>query len=73
MKRNIGTIDRVLRILAGIALIAWGIHQQNWIGAVGLLPLLTALVGFCPAYCPLGINTAGKRGGGCGCGHDHGE
>jgi hypothetical protein len=72
MNANVGTIDRTLRILAGLGLIAYGIVNQSWVGAIGLVPLLTGLVRFCPVYCPLGINTAGKSGGGdggsCGCG-----
>lgn len=68
MKPNIGTIDRIIRILAGLGLIAYGIINQSWIGAIGALPLLTGLFRFCPAYCPLGINTCGKDGqGGGGC------
>ncbi len=66
MKKNIGTVDRVLRIIAGLGLIAYGVVYQNWIGAIGAVPLLTALIGFCPLYCPLGINTKGKGGGCCG-------
>ncbi len=58
MKKNAGTIDRTLRILAGITLItltllgtigAWG-----WIGVV---PLLTGAIGNCPVYTVLGIKT----------------
>ncbi len=66
MKPNIGTIDRILRIVTGLGLIAWGLITRNWLGALGLLPLVTGLIRFCPAYCPLGINTTGKGGhGGC--------
>jgi uncharacterized membrane protein YfcA len=58
MKANVGGIDKILRILAGIALIALTltgtIGMWGWIGVV---PLLTALVGFCPAYSLLGLNT----------------
>lgn len=66
MKKNIGIVDRIIRIIVGLGLIAYGIINNNWIGAIGAVPLLTALVGFCPLYCPFGINTSGK--GGCGCG-----
>ena len=70
MKRNLGTADRVIRAFVGIALIAYGILNQSWIGAIGAIPLLTALVGFCPLYCPLRLSTAGgdKCGGGGCCG-----
>lgn len=57
-KTNEGTIDRVLRILVGIALIAIVFvgPKTPW-GWVGLVPLLTGLVGTCPLYTILGIRT----------------
>lgn len=58
MNTNIGSIDRMLRIVAGLGLISlafWG-PETPW-GYVGAVPLLTALVGFCPAYRLLGICT----------------
>jgi hypothetical protein len=61
MTKNIGSIDRVIRIVAGLALIAWGVMAQNWWGAIGIVPLATALIGWCPAYAPFGINTGAKN------------
>jgi hypothetical protein len=57
-KTNEGTIDRVLRVLVGLALIAIAFvgPQTPW-GWVGLVPLLTGLVGTCPLYTVLGIRT----------------
>lgn len=58
MKANIGTADRILRIIAGatlIALAATGIIGV-W-GYLGVVPLVTAFVRFCPAYLPFGIST----------------
>ena len=55
MTKNIGGIDRVIRIVIGSALIAWGYTAQNWLGAIGLVPLFTAAIGWCPAYAPFGI------------------
>ena len=57
MKCNVGNKDRLLRIIAGLAIIAAGVFYHNWLGAIGLVPLLTALVRFCPAYAVLGITT----------------
>ena len=57
MKKNMGTLDRALRALVGLALIGWGVSAQNWWGAVGLIPLFTATLSWCPLYVPLGINT----------------
>lgn len=57
-KTNEGTIDRALRVLVGLALIAIVFvgPQTPW-GWVGLVPLLTGLVGNCPVYSLLGIRT----------------
>ncbi len=63
MKANVGTIDRVLRIVIGLGIIGYGVVNQTWLGAIGLVPILTAVFRFCPAYCPLGINTSGKNHG----------
>ncbi len=58
MKANVGTIDRVLRIVVGLVLI--GLSLGGVIGAwgwIGLLPLATGIFRFCPAYTLLGIKT----------------
>ena len=62
MTRTEGSIDRTLRILLGLALIAIVFigPQTPW-GWVGLVPLLTGLVGFCPLYRLVGINTCRIR------------
>lgn len=46
-----------MRVLAGAGLLAWGYVEQNWLGAIGLVPLITAAIGWCPAYAPFGIKT----------------
>ena len=58
MSRNEGNIDRALRIIAGLALLALVFvgPQTPW-GWIGIVPLVTGLVGFCPLYRLLGINT----------------
>lgn len=57
MTKNVGSIDRVIRIALGVALLVWGYISANWLGAIGLVPLFTAAVGWCPAYAPFGIKT----------------
>ncbi len=62
MTRNVGSIDRVLRIIVGLGLISlafWG-PKTMW-GWIGLVPLFTAVVGWCPPYALLGINTCGRK------------
>ena len=62
MTANVGIIDRVLRIVVGLALIATAVglfgpsYQTAW-GWVGIVPLATGLVSWCPAYTVLGIRT----------------
>lgn len=57
MKQNVGGIDRILRLVVGLAVIAWGIYAKNWWGAVGAIPLFTALINWCPAYTLFGLST----------------
>lgn len=60
MKPNVGGIDRILRILVGLGLLGAGYYYQSWWGLVGLLPLLTGFVRFCPAYLPFGLSTCSR-------------
>jgi len=57
MKHNVGGIDRTLRIIVGLVVIGWGVYAQNWWGAIGLVPLLTGVIGWCPAYLPFGLSS----------------
>ena len=61
MKPNVGGVDLAIRIVAGLAIVGVGIACQSWWGAIGLLPLGTALIRWCPPYALLGINTCGKE------------
>ena len=64
MKANVGGIDRILRIAAGIGLLAFfalGEGTARYWGLVGLVPLATGLFGFCPVYPLLGLNTGPVR------------
>ncbi len=58
--KNVGSIDRVIRIIAGVAILGAGYYFKNWWGAIGIVPLVTALLGWCPAYSLFGINTGAK-------------
>ena len=60
MKPNVGTIDRVLRVVVGLALITLAATGTIGVwGWIGVLPLLTAVFSFCPAYFMIGTNTCG--------------
>jgi type IV secretory pathway TrbD component len=52
MFHNVGGADRVVRIVAGLAIIAAGIYFGSWLGAIGVIPLATGLFRWCPAYLP---------------------
>ena len=58
MTRNEGTVDRVLRVIVGLAILSLAFvgPKTAW-GYVGLIPLITGLVGTCPIYMMLGIRT----------------
>lgn len=57
MKCNVGKIDRVIRVVIGLALLLGGLYFGSWWGAIGLAPLLTAAIGWCPLYSPFGLST----------------
>ena len=60
MKKNVGTIDKWIRIILGIALLALIFILQSdwrWIGLIGIIPLVTGLVNYCPIYALFGIHT----------------
>ena len=60
MKANVGSADKVIRIIVGIALLAWallGTGSMHALGWIGIVPIATALFGFCPLYTLLGIRT----------------
>ena len=59
MNRNEGTLDRVVRVVLGLALLALVfVGPQTLLGLVGIVPLVTGLVGFCPLYRLIGLSTA---------------
>ena len=57
MKLNVGGIDRILRIVAGLALIVWALMGGPVWAWIGVVPLATGLIGWCPAYAPFGLST----------------
>ncbi len=62
MKQNVGSIDRTIRIVVGLGLISLVfIGPQTVWGWIGVVPLATALIGWCPPYALLGINTCGTK------------
>ena len=61
MKCNVGKTDRVIRVLLGLVLIVLGLYFNTWWGAIGVIPLVTAAVGWCPLYVPFGLSSCSTR------------
>lgn len=65
MTKNIGNIERILRIVIGAALVlgyfVGGQGSYSWLYLLGLIPLATGLIGWCPPYQLLGINTCSRK------------
>jgi hypothetical protein len=63
MSTNVGTVDRIARVVIGLVLIAYAVplgfpHTGwNWVGWIGVVPIITAIVGNCPAYSVFGFST----------------
>lgn len=57
---NVGKADRVIRAVAGVALIGWAVVSGNVLGYIGIIVVLTSVFGLCPLYSLLGINTGCK-------------
>lgn len=64
MTKNIGNVERIIRFIVGLGILSLiFILEGNarWWGLVGLVPIATAAMGYCPPYAWLGINTCGKE------------
>ena len=67
MTKNVGTVDRVIRIVVGLVLIAYALKLGmpatgwNWVGWIGVIPLITGLLGSCGLYSIIGVNTCSTK------------
>ena len=64
MNKNVGTVDKVIRVIVAIALFSLLFVLQGnlkWLGLIGLVPFVTAFAGFCPLYSIVGIRTCAKN------------
>ena len=61
MKCNVGPIDRLLRIIVGLAIAILGIVFDSWNGVIGIVPLATGLFAWCPLYVPFKLSTLKKE------------
>lgn len=60
MKCNVGRTDRIVRVIIGLAIIWAGFYYENWWGVIGIAPLASAAIGYCPIYPPFKFSTRGK-------------
>jgi len=60
MTCNIGKVDKIIRLVLGVVIISLGVMYNSWWGAIGLILIITALVGWCALYAIFGINTGCK-------------
>ena len=61
MKLNMGKLDRSLRVVLGLFILAVGMIYQSWWGLIGLVPLGTAFIGWCPLYAPFKFSTRREK------------
>ncbi|MBI3547342.1 MAG: DUF2892 domain-containing protein [Gammaproteobacteria bacterium] len=64
MDKNVGSIDKIIRIVIGLALLSLlFILQGNvrWFGLIGVVPILTVVTGWCPVYSLIGVNTCRSK------------
>lgn len=60
MKANVGSADRIIRFILGAVIIVLGFYFKSWWGVVGIVPIITGLVNYCPAYSLIGVSTKTK-------------
>ena len=61
MKKNMGILDRRIRIILGLLIVAAGIYFKTWWGLVGVVFLATSLISWCPLYVPFRLSTRKTR------------
>jgi hypothetical protein len=61
MKYNVGTADRLMRIVVGLLIAILGVWFNSWWGLIGIIPIATGLIKWCPLYVPLKISTVKKE------------
>lgn len=61
MIQNVGNAERVVRVVAGLAICGAGVYFHSWWGLIGLGPIATGAMGYCPPYQVFGINTCSMK------------
>jgi hypothetical protein len=58
---NVGKIDKSVRLIIGVVIAALGFYYSSWWGLLAIIPIFTAIWGFCPLYSLFKINTSKKE------------
>jgi len=58
---NVGKTDKIIRWIIGIVIAALGLYYKSWWGLLAIIPIATAIFGFCTLYIPFKINTCKKK------------
>lgn len=61
MTKNIGKVDKVARIVVGVIFIVLGMMTGSWLGIIGIIPIATAVLNWCPFYTLLNMNTCNDK------------
>jgi sulfite exporter TauE/SafE len=61
MKQNIGSTDKIIRIILGIVIVALGYYYKSWWGLIAVIPFLTAFISFCPLYPIFSLSTKKEK------------
>jgi len=61
MEKNVGSTDKIIRYILGVLIIGAGIMYNSWWGIIGIVPIFTAALGWCPLYNILGTTTKKKK------------
>lgn len=61
VQNNVGSIDRILRIVVGLGLVTWMVMGGPLWALIGVVPLVTGVLGWCPAYLPFGFSTCAAK------------
>ena len=61
MKCNVGITEQVVRVVIGIAIVVSGLYFRSWWGIIGLIPIITGSIGYCPISNVLGISTCDAK------------
>lgn len=61
MKKNVGNVDMIIRIIIGIVIAVVGVVYESWWGLVAIVPIMTAFIKYCPLYSVIGLSTKSTK------------